>query len=74
MTIWCWVKDLATGHRYDVPLQRLDRLEEIGAVREIPGRRRRAAAPRPAKHFRHLDGRRGTPRPAPSPADTTKEL
>jgi hypothetical protein len=67
VTVWCWVRDLSTGHRYDIPLQRLDHLEAIGAVREIPGRRRRAAAARMPKHFVGKDGRRAAP--ATRPAD-----
>jgi hypothetical protein len=60
MTIWCWVRDLRTGHHYDVPLGRLDHLEAVGAVREIPGRRRRAHAARHPKPF--VDkGRRAKP-------------
>lgn len=54
MTVWCWVTDLSTRHRYDVPLHRLAALEAAGAVREIPTRRRRSHNPRPAKHFRPL--------------------
>lgn len=54
MTIWCWVRDLSTNHRYDVPIGRLDHLEAIGAVEEIPGRRIRAANPRRSKVFRPL--------------------
>lgn len=54
MTLWCWVRDLSTGHRYDVPIGRLDYLEAIGAVEEIPGRRIRAANPRASKVHRPL--------------------
>jgi hypothetical protein len=54
MTIWCWVRDTATGHRYDIPLDRLDALEARGAVVEIPGRRRDAIQPRRPKHFVRL--------------------
>lgn len=54
MTIWCRVRDLRTGHHYDVPLTRLDRLVAAGAVAEIQGRRIRAANPRPAKPHRRL--------------------
>jgi hypothetical protein len=61
MTTWCWVQDTSTGHRYDVSLQRLARLEAIGAVREIPNRRRRARFARPAKHFRALGARSKSP-------------
>jgi len=62
--IWCWVSDLATRHRYDIPLQRLDHLEAIDAVREIPGRRRVSAGPRPAKHYRDMRSLRPATRPA----------
>jgi len=60
-TVWCWVRDLATGHRYDVALQTLDRLLAAGAVAEIPGRRIRAINPRPSKRFVDLAGRRSVP-------------
>ena len=30
--IWCWVKSLRTGHRFDIPLSRLDVLEARGAL------------------------------------------
>lgn len=68
MTVWCWVKDLATKHRFDIPIQRLDHLEAIGAVREIPGRRRRSANPRPAKPFRPLGERASHARSGRRPA------
>jgi hypothetical protein len=54
MTIWCWVRDTTTGHRYDIPLDRLDTLEARGAVVEIQGRRREATQPRRPKHFVRL--------------------
>lgn len=63
MTVWCWVRDLGTGHRYDLPLARLAALEAELAVQEIPGRRRTSVQPRPPKHFRRLDGRRTQYRP-----------
>jgi hypothetical protein len=71
LTVWCWVRSTKTGHRFDVPLQRLDHLEAIGAVAEIPGRRREHREARRPKHFVGLDGRRATPAtPAARPADT----
>lgn len=66
MTIWCWVADQTTGHRYDIPITALDRLEASGAVREIPGRRRMATAARRAKHFVDLSGRRAVPARRPA--------
>jgi hypothetical protein len=63
VTVWCWVRDLSTGHRFDIPVSRLDQLEAAGAVEEIPGRRRTAHHPRKPKHFRRLDGRRAQYRP-----------
>ena len=67
MTVWCRVRDLSTGHHYDIPLTRLDVLVERGAVEEIPDRRRTAPTPRRPKHFVDLSGRRTTP--ATRPAD-----
>jgi len=65
VTIWCWVRDLSTGHHFDVSLSALDHYEGIGAVREIPGRRIRAANPRRPKHFVDLSGRRVIPASRP---------
>jgi hypothetical protein len=62
MTIWCWVRDTSTGHHFDVPLDRLDALIDRGAVREIPGRRRRAPAARQPKPFRDLASLKPRPR------------
>jgi len=68
VTIWTWVRSVKTGHRFDVPLQRLDLLLARGAVEEIPGRRRRAYEARRPKRFVDLAGRRANPRPR-RPAD-----
>lgn len=74
MTVWCWVRDLHTGHRYDVPLSRLAGLEAAGAVREIPGRRRRAYVARRPKPLRRLGGGAAIPRlPAGRPAETEEQ-
>lgn len=70
MTIWCWVRDLRTGHHFDLALSALDLYEARGAVREIPGRRRRAVNPRPPKTFVDLSGRRVAPASRP---DNPKE-
>jgi len=70
VTVWCWVKSLATGHRFDIPLERLDHLEAIGAVQEIPGRRRRAHSARNPKPLIPLGGRGHAGNPASRPAET----
>lgn len=70
MTVWCWVKSLGTGHRFDIPIDRLDHLEAIGAVVEIPGRRRRAHSARPPKPLVPLGASRPRRNPASRPAET----
>lgn len=54
MTVWVRVRDLRTGHHYDVTLDRLDLLLARAAVEEIPGRRHFGHNPRPAKPRRRL--------------------
>jgi hypothetical protein len=71
VTVWCRVRDLSTGHHYDIPLSRLDLLVERGAVVELLGRRRVARTPRRPKHFVDLSGRRTTP--ATRPADLEEQ-
>lgn len=70
MTVWCWVRSTATGARFDIPLERLDHLEAIGAVVEIPGRRRRAHSARDPKPLVALGRPRSRRNPASRPADT----
>jgi len=53
VTVWARVRDLQTGHQYDVPVGRLRILIGRGAVEEIPGRRHEGPAD-PAKPRRPL--------------------
>jgi len=45
MQVFAWCQSTATGHRFSVPIRRLDHLTAIGAVTEIEGRRHTAAKP-----------------------------
>lgn len=59
--IYVRVRDLSTGHHYDIPLSHLAGHLAAGAVEELPGRRHEADAPRRPKHHVRLDGRPATP-------------
>lgn len=71
MITWCRVRDLRTGHHYDIPLSRLTVLVDRGAVTELVGRRQTSRTPRRPKHFVDLSGRRTTP--ATRPADLEEQ-
>ena len=70
MTVWARVRSVTTGHHFDVALPSLDRLLRRSAVEELPGRRIRAASPRPPKYLVDLSGRRVAPASRP---DNPKE-
>lgn len=63
---WTWVKDLETGHLYDVQTERLplDGVQVVAAKQQHFG-----PYPRPPKHHVDLDGR---PKSVPAPADDTR--